>query len=441
MTHCFEKEGIFYLFDAESGSLHKVDKLIFDIINNNDLSSYHGEEVNEANTDLDGLRAEGTLDTPLIDVEIREENIVKALCLHICHDCNLRCHYCFADGGTYMTDRCYMSFEVGKNAIDFMIANSGSRHSLEIDFFGGEPLMNYEVVQQITEYAKGQAIIHKKEFKFTMTTNCLLLSDDKIQWLNEEMDNIVLSIDGRQEKHDELRKTPNGKGSFELVLERALALRKVRGNKDYYARGTFTANNLDFDKDVMRLQELGFDQISIEPVVLPDTDKYCLKKEHLPEIKASYDRLSKQYHLMRRDGDTWFNYFHFMLDLDNGPCVYKRIKGCGAGVEYFAVTPKGDLFPCHQFADKPEFKLGNVFDKVIDKSITKNFLCSSLQSKSECRDCWAKYQCGGGCAANNYNFNGDIDKPYELACDMFKHRLECSIHNYTIEKEWREEHE
>lgn len=435
MTHTFEKEGCYYLFDTESGSLHKVDKLIFDIENGNDLSHYSKEDIIDAKNDLNKLREEGLYDVKNQPIEVNEENVVKALCLHICHDCNLRCHYCFAEGGTYMTSREYMSFDVGKNAIDFMIANSKNRKNLEIDYFGGEPLMNFEVVKQITDYAKEQGEKYGKKFKFTMTTNCLLLDDDKIEWLNKEMDNIVLSIDGRKEIHDALRKTPNGKGSYDIAIKNALKLRAVRGNKDYYVRGTFTSNNLDFDKDVLELAEKGFDQISIEPVVLPDTDKYSLKEKDLPEIYASYDRLSKIYHVYRKDNDKWFNFFHFMLDLENGPCIYKRIKGCGAGVEYFAVTPQGNIFPCHQFADKPQFKVGNVFDKVIDKNITKMFLESNLQTKKECNDCWAKYQCGGGCAANNYNFNGDIDKPYKLACEMFRHRLECSIHNYAVEKE------
>ncbi len=436
MTHTFIQEGRYYLFDTNSGSLHQIDKLIYDIVNNNDLSNYASKDIDEANADLAELRLDGTLDAPDVEVEVKEDNIVKAMCLHICHDCNLRCHYCFAEGGTYMTNRDYMSFEVGQNAIDFMIQNSGTRHNLEIDFFGGEPLMNFEVVKQITEYARSQEEKYNKSFKFTMTTNCLLLDDDKIAWLNENMDNIVLSIDGRKEVHDKLRYTANGKGSYDIVLKNALKVRAVRGNKDYYVRGTFTANNLDFDKDVMHLQSMGFDQISIEPVVLPDSDKYHLKEEDLPEIFASYDRLSQKYHVMRKgQGDKWFNYFHFMIDLDQGPCIHKRIKGCGAGVEYFAVTPQGNIFPCHQFADKPEFKVGNVFDKTIDRNITKKFLQSNLQTKEECRDCWAKYHCGGGCAANNYNFNGDIDKPYKMACEMMKKRLECSMHNFAVEKE------
>ncbi|MBR2070749.1 MAG: thioether cross-link-forming SCIFF peptide maturase [Clostridia bacterium] len=435
MTHAFEKEGRYYLFDTESGSLHKVDELCYDIEKGNDLSKYDPKDVQEAKEDIKALVDAGMYDTPCTPVEVREENVVKALCLHICHDCNLRCHYCFAEGGSYMTNRDYMSFEVGKNAIDFMILNSKNRRNLEIDYFGGEPLMNFEVVKQITEYAKEQGKIHGKSFKFTMTTNCILLDEEKIAWLNEEMDNIVLSIDGRQEVHDLLRKTPNGKGSWEIAIKNAKNLRKVRGDKDYYVRGTFTRNNLDFDKDVLELVENGFDQISVEPVVLKCTDKYSLREEDLPEIYSAYDRLSKVYTLYRKDGDKWFNFFHFMCDLDNGPCVYKRIKGCGAGVEYFAITPQGNIFPCHQFADKPEFCIGNVFDKKIDKSITSKFLNSSLQTKEDCVNCWAKYQCGGGCAANNYNFNGDIDTPYEISCKMFRHRLECAIHNYALEKE------
>ncbi len=435
MVHAFKKEDIYYLYDGENGSLHKCDELIFDIIEGNDLSGYSEEELSDAKADIESLKAQGLLFAERKVTEVVEENVVKAMCLHICHDCNLRCHYCFADGGTYMSSREYMSFEVGKNAIDFMIENSKNRKNLEIDYFGGEPLMNFEVVKQITEYAKEQGEKFHKNFKFTMTSNCMLLDDEKIEWLNAEMDNIVLSIDGREEVHNELRKTPNGKGSWEIAIRNALKLKKVRGQKDYYIRGTFTANNLDFHKDVVHLVDLGFEQISIEPVVLPDSDKYSLKEEHLPEIYASYDELSKVYRLYRKTDDKWFNFFHFMCDLENGPCMQKRIKGCGAGVEYFAVTPFGQIFPCHQFASKPEFLVGNVFDKKINKKVTDIFLNSSLQTKSECLECWAKYQCGGGCAANNYNFNGDIDKPYTMGCKTFKHRLECAMHNYACEKE------
>lgn len=439
MHHSFEKEGMYYLYDTESGSLHKIDKLVYDVIEEHDLKDYNPEDIEEVKADLNKLREEGVLDAPRQTFEVHEENIIKAMCLHICHDCNLRCHYCFADGGTYMTNRDYMSFETGKAAIDFLIANSGNRHNLEIDYFGGEPMINFEVVQQITEYCKSIEDKFNKKFKFTMTTNCVALNDENIAWLNENMDNIVLSIDGRKEVHNKLRKTPNGKGSYDIVLKNAKKVRAVRGDiKDYYARGTFTSNNLDFYKDVLELQKQGFDQVSIEPVVLPDTDPYCLTEEMLPEIFKSYDILSEQYHKMREKPETWFNYFHFMCDLDNGPCIYKRIKGCGAGVEYIAVTPQGNIFPCHQFADKPDFKIGNVFDGKIDHNITKTFLKSNLQTKPDCQDCWAKYHCGGGCAANNYNFNGDIDKPYKLACEMFRHRLECSLHNYAIEKERHE---
>ena len=434
MIHSYKQEENYYLYDAESGSFFLIDQLIHDILAQNSLSGYSDKEVQEGRDEIEKLRIDGLIDGKKQNLVNQRKKVVKALCLHICHDCNLRCSYCFASDGTYRQEICYMSEEVGKNAIDFLIENSGDIKNLEVDFFGGEPLMNFEVVKSIVKYGRKKSVEKNKIFKFTMTTNCMLLDEEKIKFLNEEMDNVVLSIDGRKEVHDFMRKTPNGKGSFDVAIERALNFVKVRGEKDYYVRGTFTKNNLDFVEDIKFLQEKGFQQISVEPVVLPDVDPLSLQNGDLETIYGEYDKLTKMYTLWRKEEKKWFNFFHFMIDLEDGPCMGKRMRGCGAGAEYLAVTPNGDIFPCHQFADKPEFKMGNVFEKSLNAEIRDRFIDSTLMTKTNCESCWGKYHCGGGCAANNYNFNGDIDIPYEVACKLFKKRLECSMHCYHEEK-------
>lgn len=454
MVHCFKYNhkgrDYHFLWDVESGSLHNVDKDAYLVAKHkygslDDFESQEFEKLSfdivcEIQAEFEELEKEGGLNATAYpyakDKQIGE---IKALCLHICHDCNLRCKYCFADEGTYHS-KCkeYMSFEVGKKAIDFLISKSGKRQNLEVDFFGGEPLMNLDVVKQIVEYAKSEGKKYQKTFNFTLTTNCLLLDDETIDWLNEEMYNVVLSIDGRQSVHDKLRITANGKGSQAIVLEKAKKFAEKRGDKSYYVRGTFTAYNLDFANDILYLRDQGFEQISIEPVVLPDDSPMALKWEHLPIIMSEYERLAREYLESRANG-KWFNFFHFMLDLDGGPCIKKRLTGCGAGCEYLAITPYGDIYPCHQFAGDPNYKLGNVIKDEFCLDISKKFAKNIVTNKPACAECAAKYYCSGGCAANNIHFAGDISKPYSLSCEMMKKRFELSLAISAIEKAGVEE--
>lgn len=434
-----------FLWDVESGSLHNVDRDAYLVAKNmyGELSeeekvaynTIDTELVTEIKAEFEELEREGGINTPNYTA-CTEKSIgeIKALCLHICHDCNLRCKYCFADEGTYHS-KCkeYMSFEVGKKAIDFLISHSGKRRNLEVDFFGGEPLMNLDVVKQIVAYAREEAVKYGKSFNFTMTTNCILLNDENIKWLNDEMYNVVLSIDGRPEVHDRLRKTANGKDSQAIVLENAKKFRAVRGDKSYYVRGTFTAYNLDFAEDIFYLRDQGFDQISMEPVVLPDDSPMALKPEHLPTIMKEYERLAAEYLESRKNG-TWFNFFHFMMDLDGGPCVKKRLTGCGAGCEYLAVTPYGDIYPCHQFAGEQEYKLGNVLEDNFCLDVSKKFAKNVVTNKPDCENCPAKYYCSGGCSANNIHFCGDMSKPYAMSCEMMRKRFELSLAIAGIER-------
>lgn len=448
MVHCFKYNhkgrDYHFLWDVESGSLHNVDKQAYLVAKNKydslteaeskDFADILAEDVSEIEAEFAELERAGGLNTPEFtfakDKQIGE---IKALCLHICHDCNLRCKYCFADEGTYHS-KCkeYMSFEVGRKAIDFLISKSGKRQNLEVDFFGGEPLMNLDVVKQIVEYAREQGSKNGKTFNFTLTTNCLLLNDETIDWLNKEMYNVVLSIDGREQVHDKLRRTANDKGSQALVLDRAKKFAAKRGDKSYYVRGTFTAYNLDFANDILYLRDQGFEQISIEPVVLPEDSPMAIKQEHIPQILAEYERLAEHYIESRANG-KWFNFFHFMLDLDGGPCIKKRLTGCGAGCEYLAITPYGDIYPCHQFAGEPQYKLGNVLEDSFCLDISKKFAKNIVTNKEQCKSCPAKYYCSGGCAANNIHFAGDLSKPYLLSCEMMKKRFELSLAISAIE--------
>ncbi len=432
------------MWDSESGSLHNVDFVTFLIAKNRfehdlnqeqlaQLKSIDEKEVSEINAELDELVKEGVLDSPCTCTQdCKKIGEIKALCLHICHDCNLKCQYCFADEGTYHTrNRAHMSYEVGKNAIDFLVQHSGKRHNLEVDFFGGEPLMNFDVVKQIVEYARSIEDKVGKKFSFTMTTNCILLSDDKIEWLNKEMNNIVLSIDGRKEIHDEVRRTISGKSAFDVIIKNALKLRKVRGDKTYYVRGTYTAKNLDFAKDVEYLNDIGFDQISMEPVVT-NIEGLKITEEMLPRILKEYEKLAEIY-IDRRKTDKWFNFFHFMIDIESGPCVVKRLTGCGAGCEYLAVTPTGDIFPCHQFAENKDYYMGNVFDKEINMDISKEFAKNIVTQKPACDKCPAKYYCSGGCTANNINYAGSMHTPYEITCALERKRMDLSLAIKAIE--------
>ena len=355
-----------------------------------------------------------------------KSNEAKALCLHVSHDCNLRCRYCFADEGAYHSVRETMSFETAKAAIDFLLRESGSRKVLEVDFFGGEPLMNFETVKNTVRYAKEEGAKRGKKFLFTTTTNGLLLDDETIGFFNEEMENVVLSLDGRREVHDAVRKTVSGKGSFDAVIDKIKKFVRARGDKHYYVRGTFTAKNPDFSKDVLFLADNGFDSISMEPVVtdIPDLQ---ITEELLPRIEQEYETLAEEY-IKREEEGKGFLFFHFNIDIEGGPCLSKRVSACGAGNEYFSVVPNGDIYPCHQFAGDKDFIMGNVFEGKIDGNIRKKFAESCLFTRKKCDGCFAKFICSGGCNANNYHYNGDINDPYEMTCAMMKKRIECAMH-------------
>ena len=350
---------------------------------------------------------------------------VKAMCLNIAHDCQLRCKYCFASTGDFGKGRKLMSFETGKHAIDFLLENSGDRPNLELDFFGGEPLMNFGVVKKVVEYARSREKEYNKKFRFTITTNGLLLDDEKIDFINREMSNVVLSIDGRKEVNDYFRVLPNGQGCYDIILPKYKKLVEGRGDKEYYVRGTFTNKNLDFSKDVFALNEAGFDQISVEPVV-GDDDVYALTEKDLPAVFAEYEKLALQLLENEKKGKK-FNFFHFMLDLDQGPCAIKRLRGCGCGNDYVAITPDGDIFPCHQFVGIDEYKMGNIDEGTFDQEMKADFARAHVYSKPDCRECWAKFYCSGGCNANNYQYMGDIRTAHKISCQLEKKRLECAI--------------
>ncbi len=446
MVYCFTSDVSgnteYFLYDVESGSLHNLDKSAY-LVAKQKYSSLTDEEflsyglltkaeTEEIDSELSELERQGVLNSPATVYNLNCTGEIKALCLHICHDCNLRCPYCFAKDGTYNTPKDYMTFEVGAAAIDFLIEKSKNRQNLEVDFFGGEPLMNMGVVKRIVEYANEKVKEVGKSIHFTMTTNGVLLGEENRRWLNDNMFNVVISIDGRPEVHDKLRVTPNHKGCQALVLENAKEFRKIRGDKSYYIRGTFTANNLDFSKDVLYLNDEGFDQISVEPVVLPQSDPLAIKEEDMDKVLAEYDVLAKEY-IKRRKTDKWFNFFHFMIDLKQGPCVYKRLRGCGAGNEYVAVTPTGDIYPCHQFAGQTEYKMGSVLDRTFDTNAQKRFAECTVYTKKGCSDCVAKYYCSGGCNANAVHFSGDINTPYKEACAMMRKRFLTSLAIYAAE--------
>lgn len=447
MIHQYKSNGFNIVLDVNSGSVHVVDDLVYDIIEvyekenkesimNMMLAKYEGTEysrqdIEEAIEEIEQLKEDGSLFTEdiyrdyIMDFKKRE-TVVKALCLHIAHDCNLACRYCFADEGEYQGDRGMMSFSVGKQALDFLIANSGNRRNLEVDFFGGEPLMNFDVVKQLVRYGREQEKIHNKNFRFTLTTNGVLLNDDIIDFLNKEMANVVLSVDGRKNVHDWMRPTRNGKGSYDLIMPKFQKLAESRGQKNYYVRGTFTHHNLDFAEDVLHLADLGFEQISVEPVVAQDDQEYAIKKEDIQKVFDEYDKLAKAL-IERKKNGKGVNFFHFMIDLSGGPCVAKRLSGCGSGTEYLAVTPWGDLYPCHQFVGHDGFLMGNVFDGVKRTDIRDEFKLCNVYAKSKCKDCFARFYCSGGCAANSYNFTGAIDDTYDVGCELQKKRIECAI--------------
>ena len=442
------------VLDVNSGSIHVVDDVVYDVlellneaedrrkeegfrqeITDKMLAKYGeditAEDMKDVFEDLDELEENGTLFTVdvykegVIDFKKRQ-TVVKALCLHIAHDCNLACRYCFAGEGEYKGDRSLMSLEVGKKALDFLVANSGNRRNLEVDFFGGEPLMNFDVVKELVAYGRELEKTHDKHFRFTLTTNGVLLRDDVIEFANKEMDNIVLSIDGRKEVHDHMRPFKNGKGSYDFILDKFKKVAESRNQQKYYVRGTFTHYNLDFVKDVLSLADEGFEQISVEPVVAGPEEPYAIREEDIPQICEGYDELAKEM-LKRKKEGRGFNFFHYMIDLSGGPCVYKRLSGCGSGTEYLAVTPWGDLYPCHQFVGEEEFCLGNVDDGIVNTEMRDTFKLCNVYAKEECRNCFAKFYCSGGCAANAYHCHQDINKPYEIGCELQRKRVECAI--------------
>ena len=356
-------------------------------------------------------------------------NVVKALCLHVAHTCNLNCSYCFASQGKYHGERALMSYEVGKRAFDFLIENSGTRRNLEVDFFGGEPLMNLDVVKRLVKYARSVEKEHGKNFRFTLTTNGLLLDDETIDFLNEEMSNVVLSLDGRPEVHDHFRVDYAGRGSYERIVplfKKLVEKRAAYEGKTYYLRGTFTHANTDFTEDIFHMADLGFTELSMEPVVCPPDDPYALTDDDLPVLFRQYEILAEEMLKRKKEGRP-FTFYHYMLDLKNGPCIYKRITGCGSGTEYMAVTPTGDLYPCHQFVGEPEYLLGNVFDGVNNTAVQDKFRSCNAYARPECRDCWARLYCSGGCAANSYHATGSVNGIYEYGCELFKKRIECAV--------------
>lgn len=441
MVHQYKNNGYNIVLDVCSGSVHVVDDLVYDVIAlyedhtpeeiADKLSDYSKEDILEACDEIGELKDAGLLFTEDVYKDVivdfkKRKTVVKALCLHIAHDCNLACKYCFAGEGEYHGDRSLMSYEVGKKALDFLIANSGNRVNLEVDFFGGEPLMNFQVVKDLVAYGRSQEKEHNKKFRFTLTTNGVLLDDDVMEFANKEMANVVLSIDGRKEVHDAMRPTRNGKGSYDLIIAKFKKMAELRNQTNYYVRGTFTHYNTDFSKDVLHLADLGFKQISMEPVVAgPDMD-YAITPEDVPKICEEYDLLAKEMVKREREGKG-FNFFHFMIDLSGGPCVYKRLSGCGSGTEYLAVTPWGDLYPCHQFVGIEDFKVGNVDEGITNTEVVDEFKLCNVYAKPKCRDCFARFYCSGGCAANSYNFHGNLIDSYEVGCDLEKKRVECAI--------------
>lgn len=442
MVHQYKNNGYNILLDVNSGAVHVVDDIVYDMIpmyenmNLDEIKArlgdkYKADDIKEAYDEITELKNAGSLFTEdiyenYIDSFKNRQPVVKALCLHIAHDCNLACQYCFAEEGEYHGRRALMSFEVGKKALDFLVANSGSRRNLEVDFFGGEPLMNWEVVKQLVEYGRSIEEANNKKFRFTLTTNGVLLNDEILDFVNKEMGNIVLSTDGRREVHDRMRPFRNGKGSYDLIMPKFKKVAESRNQTNYYVRGTFTHYNLDFSNDVLSLADQGFKQISVEPVVASPEDGYALRPEDLPQIFEEYDKLAVEMIKREKEG-RGFNFFHFMIDLTGGPCVYKRLSGCGSGTEYLAVTPWGDLYPCHQFVGNEDFLLGNVDDGIVKKNICEEFKQCNVYSKPKCKDCFAKLFCSGGCAANSYNFHGNINNSYEVGCEMERKRVECAI--------------
>ena len=456
MVHQYKLNGYNIVLDTCSGSVHTVDEVAYDVIEMykthapedivaamlekySHLPDVTESEILECIDDIRSLEEAGKLFSEdsyegLAKNYKNNSKIIKALCLHVAHTCNLNCSYCFASQGKYQGDRALMSFEVGKQAFDFLIANSGTRRNLEVDFFGGEPMMNWDVVKQLVEYARSVEKEHGKNFRFTFTTNGVLLNDEVIDFLNREMHNVVLSLDGRKETNDRFRRDYAGNGSYDKIVPNFKRLVEKRGGKDYYMRGTFTHHNVDFTEDIFHMADLGFTELSMEPVVCPPDDPCALTEEDLPKLFEQYEILAKEMIKRKKEGRP-FTFYHYMLDLKHGPCIYKRITGCGSGTEYMAVTPWGELFPCHQFVGDAKYSLGNIWDGITNTEIQDGFRTCNAYSREECRDCWAKLYCSGGCAANSYHATGSIGGVYEYGCKLFKKRIECAVMMQVAEAE------
>ena len=445
MIHRFHLDDFWIVVDTCSGSVHAVDEIAYEMIGGyeekpreellRELRERFGEdpaELRECYDQVTALKEAGKLFAPDTfeamagDLKRKTAGVVKALCLHVAHTCNLNCAYCFASQGKYHGERAVMPFEVGKQALDFLVAHSGSRKHLEVDFFGGEPLMNFEVVKQLTAYARSIEKASGKEFRFTLTTNGLLIDDDVIDFANREMGNVVLSLDGRKEIHDRCRVDYAGNGSWDRIVPKFRRLVKARGGKNYYMRGTFTHANPDFLEDIKVMLDLGFTELSMEPVVCAPGDPAALTEEDLPVVLRQYEDLARLMLQRRREGRP-FTFYHYMLDLSGGPCIYKRISGCGSGTEYMAVTPWGDLYPCHQCVGEEGFRLGNVWDGVTNPAAQQEFADCNVYARPECRDCWARLYCSGGCAANAYHATGSVRGVYAYGCELFRKRMECAI--------------
>lgn len=446
MIHKFKQGGMYFALDVNSGAIHVLDALSYELIDASlesdsqtlyaqlpdDLKNvYSVNDVEECFNEIKELSSDGQLNTDdryLDDfTKFEKKPVVKAMCLHIAHDCNIRCQYCFASQGDFKGERSMMSLEVGKKALKYLCENSGSRKNLEVDFFGGEPLMNFEVVKSLVDYGRSLESEYNKRFRFTLTTNGVLLTDEIIDYANEHMENVVLSIDGRREVNDRMRYTISGGGTYDLIIPKFKKLVEKRGDKTYYVRGTFTKFNTDFAKDVIHMADLGFKLTSVEPVVTTPNMPYALSESDLETINGQYEALAEEL-LARQGTDKEFKFFHFLMDLNQGPCAIKRISGCGAGTEYLAVTPEGDLYPCHQFVGDERFKIGDVDHGVQNKELVSTFNQTHVYTKEACKSCWAKFYCSGGCHANAFNFNDSLLVPYSLGCEMEKKRIECSIY-------------
>ncbi|MBP3336822.1 MAG: thioether cross-link-forming SCIFF peptide maturase [Clostridia bacterium] len=449
MIHKFTIDNTNIVLDVHSGAVHEVDDIVMDILDflgenrpeteiaPNALieklsGKYSEQDIKDAYSDIFELTEEEMLFTDDDYAEeagrVKKNSVIKALCLHIAHDCNLRCQYCFAGEGNYCGERSLMPLEVGEKAIDFVIENSGNRKNIEVDFFGGEPLLNFDVVKGIVSYARKREKETGKHFRFTITTNGILLDEDKKKYINENMSNIVLSLDGRKEVNDRMRRRVDGTGCYDAIVDKFIDMAESRNQDNYYIRGTFTKYNLDFGNDVLHFADLGFKQMSVEPVVAEKTEPYALTEDDLETINKEYERLAVEYIKRRKEGKG-FNFFHFMIDLDGGPCVLKRISGCGAGHEYVAITPDGDIYPCHQFVGgNEELKMGNVFEGTLNQEIKETFQSSNVYTKPSCKECFSKFYCSGGCPANAYKYCGDINTPLEITCKLQRMRTECALY-------------